>query len=441
MNSMVKLTTTVAAIFCIRFVNAKPQDNQLEAGSNLYSARYNLDIDTILNSPRLVTNYVECLLNKKPCPPEGKDLKRILPEALRTKCGRCSTRQKEGALKVIRKLYYSYPNHYSALREKWDPSGEYHRRFLQYLQEEQFNQIVDNDDKDNQAVNVIPVNRVSPPKPSTTQRTTQRTTTTTTTTTTTRRPTTQSTIRRPPPTTPTTRRVDLTTRATRSPALTVGPADNDLPPAAAAAPPSAVDSYVGSNSFVSSTISSSTFAPVPVVSADADENTIFTLTAIAESTFKPFITTTTTFSVSKDVTTFSTLDVDAKMRPQTPSVSNRFGDDIAAPAPQALTLPPTQTMVPPAPSTFTTDRTKPRPPKTYAPVEAHRPFQPINHLINNFFVPPNKQSQLQPQQPGPIVGIINEFGKKVTRTTEAIVDMIHNTARIIQGAVNPQNSV
>lgn len=389
---MVKLTTTVAAIFCIRFVNAKPQDNQLEAGSNLYSARYNLDIDTILNSPRLVTNYVECLLNKKPCPPEGKDLKRILPEALRTKCGRCSTRQKEGALKVIRKLYYSYPNHYSALREKWDPSGEYHRRFLQYLQEEQFNQIVDNDDKDNQAVNVIPVNRVSPPKPSTTQRTTQRTTTTTTTTTTTRRPTTQSTIRRPPPTTPTTRRVDLTTRATRSPALTVGPADNDLPPAAAAAPPSAVDSYVGSNSFVSSTISSSTFAPVPV-------------------------------------------------RPQTPSVSNRFGDDIAAPAPQALTLPPTQTMVPPAPSTFTTDRTKPRPPKTYAPVEAHRPFQPINHLINNFFVPPNKQSQLQPQQPGPIVGIINEFGKKVTRTTEAIVDMIHNTARIIQGAVNPQNSV
>lgn len=42
----------------------------------VYFFRYdNLDIDTILASNRLVTNYVDCLLNKKPCPPEGKDLK------------------------------------------------------------------------------------------------------------------------------------------------------------------------------------------------------------------------------------------------------------------------------------------------------------------------------------------------------------------------------
>lgn len=39
--------------------------------------RYNnLNIDQILSSDRLVTNYVECLLSRKPCPPEGKDLKR-----------------------------------------------------------------------------------------------------------------------------------------------------------------------------------------------------------------------------------------------------------------------------------------------------------------------------------------------------------------------------
>lgn len=42
-----------------------------------FICRYNnLNIDTILNSNRLVTNYVECLLSRKPCPPEGKDLKR-----------------------------------------------------------------------------------------------------------------------------------------------------------------------------------------------------------------------------------------------------------------------------------------------------------------------------------------------------------------------------
>jgi hypothetical protein len=35
----------------------------------------NLNVDSILGSKRLVTNYAECLLNRKPCPPEGKDLK------------------------------------------------------------------------------------------------------------------------------------------------------------------------------------------------------------------------------------------------------------------------------------------------------------------------------------------------------------------------------
>ncbi|XP_038109883.1 uncharacterized protein LOC6034358 isoform X3 [Culex quinquefasciatus] len=117
-----------------------------ETGRTLYSSRFqrrydNLDIDTILSSNRLVNNYVDCLLSRKPCPPEGKDLKRILPEALRTKCGRCSSTQKENALKIITTLYYSYPDQYQALRERWDPSGEYHRRFEEYLRGIQFNQI------------------------------------------------------------------------------------------------------------------------------------------------------------------------------------------------------------------------------------------------------------------------------------------------------------
>ncbi|XP_055540452.1 mucin-2-like isoform X2 [Wyeomyia smithii] len=116
-----------------------------ETARNLYSSRYdNLDIDTILSSNRLVNNYVDCLLSRKPCPPEGKDLKRILPEALRTKCGRCSETQKENALKIITTLYYSYPQQYQALRSRWDPSGEYHRRFEEYLRGLQFNQIGSN---------------------------------------------------------------------------------------------------------------------------------------------------------------------------------------------------------------------------------------------------------------------------------------------------------
>ncbi|XP_055644816.1 uncharacterized protein LOC129780515 isoform X2 [Toxorhynchites rutilus septentrionalis] len=132
----------VAASALLAFANfVKAQ----ETARNLYSSRYdNLDIDTILSSNRLVNNYVDCLLSRKPCPPEGKDLKRILPEALRTKCGRCSATQKENALKIITTLYNNYPAQYQALRERWDPSGEYHRRFEEYLRGLQFNQISSN---------------------------------------------------------------------------------------------------------------------------------------------------------------------------------------------------------------------------------------------------------------------------------------------------------
>ncbi|XP_055921370.1 uncharacterized protein LOC129952650 isoform X2 [Eupeodes corollae] len=131
------------AIACsVLFVIVDFTQAQDDISNTLYTKRYErLDIDTILASPRLVTNYVECLLNKKPCAPEGKALKRILPEALRTKCGRCQPSQKEIALKVITALYFDYPQYYKALREKWDPTGEYNNRFEEYLRDQKFNAI------------------------------------------------------------------------------------------------------------------------------------------------------------------------------------------------------------------------------------------------------------------------------------------------------------
>lgn len=60
--------------------------------------------------------------------------------------GRCTIRQKENALKVITKLYKDYPNYYKALADKWDPSGEYNRRFEEYLRNEQFNAIPGSND-------------------------------------------------------------------------------------------------------------------------------------------------------------------------------------------------------------------------------------------------------------------------------------------------------
>jgi hypothetical protein len=65
----------------------------------------------------------------------------ILPEALRTKCSRCSITQKENALKIITTLHEQYPDQYNNLAGKWDPTGEYNRRFEEYLNNKEYNQI------------------------------------------------------------------------------------------------------------------------------------------------------------------------------------------------------------------------------------------------------------------------------------------------------------
>lgn len=51
------------------FVNA--------ADAQRYTTRYdNVDLDQILRSDRLLKNYVNCLLDKGKCSPDGAELKR-----------------------------------------------------------------------------------------------------------------------------------------------------------------------------------------------------------------------------------------------------------------------------------------------------------------------------------------------------------------------------
>lgn len=45
------------------------------AADSAYAFNYDVDVDAILSNRRLVNNYVQCLLGKKRCPPEGSELK------------------------------------------------------------------------------------------------------------------------------------------------------------------------------------------------------------------------------------------------------------------------------------------------------------------------------------------------------------------------------
>lgn len=66
---------TVLTLSCILFsVNGKNLHRITR--DEKYTTRYdNLDVDRILHSKRLLISYINCLLEKGPCSPEGRELK------------------------------------------------------------------------------------------------------------------------------------------------------------------------------------------------------------------------------------------------------------------------------------------------------------------------------------------------------------------------------
>lgn len=61
-------------VACVPFIRG--QDINDVRNLPKYDKRYDyLSVDAILENKRLVRNYVDCLINAKPCTPEGKALK------------------------------------------------------------------------------------------------------------------------------------------------------------------------------------------------------------------------------------------------------------------------------------------------------------------------------------------------------------------------------
>lgn len=97
-----------------------------------YTTRYDrIDVDRILSSKRLVRNYVDCILDRKPCPPDGAELKKILPDALHNNCSKCTEKQKIGVEKAMVKLSKDYKEEWIMLLDRYDPDMAYRNRMLQ----------------------------------------------------------------------------------------------------------------------------------------------------------------------------------------------------------------------------------------------------------------------------------------------------------------------
>lgn len=95
-----------------------------------YTTKYdNVDLEEILHSDRLFLNYFKCLLDKGNCPPDGRELKNVLPDALQTECSKCNDKQKKNAEKVIKFIKANKPQEWKELTAKYDPNNVYSTKY------------------------------------------------------------------------------------------------------------------------------------------------------------------------------------------------------------------------------------------------------------------------------------------------------------------------
>nr|AXF48703.1 chemosensory protein CSP3 [Lobesia botrana] len=98
----------------------------LALADDKYTDKYdNINLDEILENKRLLQAYVNCILDKGKCTPEGKELKDHLEDALQTGCEKCTEAQKKGASKVIEHLIKNELPIWRELSNRFDPEGKF----------------------------------------------------------------------------------------------------------------------------------------------------------------------------------------------------------------------------------------------------------------------------------------------------------------------------
>ncbi|XP_049832419.1 ejaculatory bulb-specific protein 3-like [Schistocerca gregaria] len=104
----------------------------LVAAQDKYTTKFDsVNLDDILNNDRLLNKYAQCLLDAddRNCTPDAKELKKAIPDALTNECAKCSEKQKAGTEKVTKFLLEKKPDLWKQLEAKYDPNGEYRKRY------------------------------------------------------------------------------------------------------------------------------------------------------------------------------------------------------------------------------------------------------------------------------------------------------------------------
>ncbi|CAH0713322.1 unnamed protein product, partial [Brenthis ino] len=95
-----------------------------------YTDKYDsIDMHEIVENPKLLHGYSDCLLDKGPCTPEGKDAKANLRDGLETGCGKCTEIQKDKVTIFIEHVIKNERGIWKELTDKYDPEGIWRKKY------------------------------------------------------------------------------------------------------------------------------------------------------------------------------------------------------------------------------------------------------------------------------------------------------------------------
>ncbi|KAK6643131.1 hypothetical protein RUM43_004634 [Polyplax serrata] len=96
-----------------------------------YTTRYDhINLDDILYNNRLLKNYYNCMVGAGRCTADATKLKLYFPDALNTKCSKCTPVQKKKVKRTVEFLMKYKPEMWEGLVKKYDPTGELTKNIL-----------------------------------------------------------------------------------------------------------------------------------------------------------------------------------------------------------------------------------------------------------------------------------------------------------------------
>ncbi|CAK1552545.1 unnamed protein product [Leptosia nina] len=93
----------------------------------------NVNLDEILDNPRLLLPYLKCITDEGKCTPDGKELKAHIQEALQEDCLKCTDFQKQNSNRVLAKVINEQPDYWNKIKAKYDPENNYAPKYEKEL--------------------------------------------------------------------------------------------------------------------------------------------------------------------------------------------------------------------------------------------------------------------------------------------------------------------